>query len=127
MPKARTWKCRFKSCGAVNPSTKRKCAKCGRLKLKKKVPAHRKVLFELTYEDFIKINGGEFCWIHRAMGLPDPPRSTRLHRDHDHRTGAPRGLLCYTCNRLLGPRHTADFIEAAAKYLRRAENCDIVL
>lgn len=22
--------------------------------------------------------------------------------DHDHGTGAPRGLLCFTCNRVLG-------------------------
>ena len=43
----------------------------------------------------------------------------RLVRDHSHRTGADRGLLCDGCNRLLGPRYTADWLRRAAAYLDR--------
>lgn len=116
---SKPWKCRKKSCQAVNPPGKRKCWKCGKLKPPKRIPAHRKVLKELTYEDFIELNGGEFCWIHRAQGLPDPYRTKRLQRDHDHNTGQARGLLCYQCNRWLAPWITPEFLEAAAAYLRR--------
>jgi len=115
----KTWKCRRKSCATINPSTRRKCIGCGKLKPPKRIPAHKKVLVDLSYEDFIKINGGEFCWIHKAMGLPDPPRTRRLHRDHDHKTGKPRGLLCHTCNRHLKNWVTQEWLLAAAKYLDR--------
>ena len=48
------------------------------------------------------------------------PRKRRLHVDHDHRTGAVRGLLCFTCNHyLLGRYATPGKLRAAADYLER--------
>src|ERR1700746_492698 len=39
--------------------------------------------------------------------------------DHDHDTGAVRGLLCNDCNLVVGRAHTADILRAAIEYLER--------
>ena len=45
--------------------------------------------------------------------------SRRLSVDHDHSTGALRGLLCNACNRALGyMRDRPDFLQNAAAYVR---------
>ena len=50
----------------------------------------------------------------------NPPKKRALHRDHNHRTGKQRGLLCFTCNRfILGKYATAAKLRAAADYLDR--------
>jgi hypothetical protein len=46
-----------------------------------------------------------------------PTVRRRLDRDHDHRTGVPRGLLCARCNRALPAWVTAAWLRAAATYL----------
>ena len=48
-----------------------------------------------------------------------PPRDDiSLHVDHDHRTGALRGLTCFRCNNALGDfGDDAALIEKAAAYL----------
>ena len=47
------------------------------------------------------------------------PRKMRLAVDHDHKTGAVRGLLCKRCNHdLLGSAHdSVEILEAAIDYL----------
>jgi len=53
-------------------------------------------------------------------GRPPKPGGRALHRDHDHRTGRKRGLLCFTCNRfILGKYATAEKLRSAADYLER--------
>jgi hypothetical protein len=59
------------------------------------VAAHKKAYLALSYEQYIERNGGEFCGICKQ---PPKPGGRRLHRDHDHRTGSPRGLLCFRDN-----------------------------
>jgi hypothetical protein len=53
-----------------------------------------------------------------------PPVNARLHRDHDHRTGQPRGLLCHRCNRFLPNWMTTDWLRKALTYLERAASLE---
>jgi hypothetical protein len=50
-----------------------------------------------------------------------PPKGRRLHIDHDHETGAVRGLLCSRCNQGVGFfRDIPELLVRAAGYLRKA-------
>lgn len=81
-------------------------------------PRHLRAL-EQPYQAYIDANGGEeTCGI---CGRPPKPGGRKLHRDHDHRTGALRGLLCWPCNRALPYYATIDWMILALGYLRRAE------
>jgi hypothetical protein len=74
------------------------------------------VALELSYEVYVRLNGGELCGI-----CGRPPLSRKLDRDHDHTTHKPRGLLCHRCNRAIPNWMTAEWLDSAAAYLRRAE------
>jgi hypothetical protein len=48
--------------------------------------------------------------------------TTRLNRDHDHKTGKQRGFICAGCNLALGhAKDSANLLEAMAVYLRHHE------
>jgi hypothetical protein len=49
-------------------------------------------------------------------GCPRTPKTRRFHVDHDHMTGAVRGLLCHLHNRFL-PKSSEDALRMA-DYLR---------
>jgi hypothetical protein len=71
---------------------------------------------DISYEEYVEINGGEFCGI---CGRP-PSAKRRLDRDHSHEDGRPRGLLCARCNRHLAHWLTvedAKWLRDALKYL----------
>jgi hypothetical protein len=102
-------------CGAGNPNRNRKCKTCGKTRAARKRPAHLAAL-DQPYTVFLALNGGiERCWI-----CGTEPGQRKLHRDHDHRTGEPRGLLCFRCNSALRPYMTWEWLDAAAEYLRSA-------
>lgn len=120
---ARVWTCQRTTAGVpckhVNPKRKHLCEKCGKRRPATKRPAHMAAL-DLPYEHYVEINGGDFCGI---CGLPPSP-VRRLDRDHDHKTGRPRGLLCHAHNRMLRYGMTPEVLRAAADYLERAERND---
>jgi hypothetical protein len=76
--------------------------------------------YGITLDDeraMLAVQGG-CCAICRKADLPD---GQRWHVDHDHETGAVRGLLCRACNLLLG--HAGDdptVLAAAITYLEQA-------
>lgn len=117
MARARLWTCQRKikgaKCGTVNPRIKRKCITCGASRPVRRKPAHARAL-ETTYDEWLK-RFGAHCGI-----CGSAPTTRRLDRDHDHRTGQPRGLLCHRCNRALPSWMTATWLRAAADYLERA-------
>lgn len=69
------------------------------------------------YERLLAAQGG-VCAI---CGVDSCPRYGRLSVDHDHATGAVRGLLCHACNIMLGSaRDRISTLQRAAQYLKRA-------
>jgi hypothetical protein len=51
----------------------------------------------------------------------NPPKSRGLAEDHDHKTGAHRGWLCFRCNRALPAYVTLEWLLRAALYLMPRE------
>lgn len=105
-------------CGFDNPRRRLYCIACGKLRPSSvgQKPAHRTAL-TASYDEFAALNGSETCGICGAVG-----KTRRLHRDHDHRQGVPRGLLCFRCNAALRPYMTGEWCRRAAHYLDRAAN-----
>lgn len=119
MGRAKGWTCQRQTNGKVckhhNLPRTRKCVRCGKARPPKCQPAHRSAL-NLTYDEYIIINGGEHCGICGRK----PSKNRKLDRDHDHHTHLPRGLLCSRCNRALPSWVTIDWLERAILYLRKA-------
>ena len=116
----RTWRCRRVKagvkCGQLNLARKQRCTACGGPRPKRKQPAHRAVLADMPYEEWEAVYGPS-CGI---CGRSATARR-RLDRDHDHKTGRARGLLCARCNRALPSWVTGEWLRAAVLYLERAE------
>jgi len=47
-----------------------------------------------------------------------PPKNKRLHVDHDHETGAIRGLLCVFCNTTVGRVEDQEHYQRILAYLQ---------
>lgn len=114
----RTWTCQRvtggEKCGMVNPARFQICQDCKKKRAPRKRPAHMAAL-DLSYEEYIALNGGEHC----AICGRGPSATRRLDRDHCHRSGRARGLLCFSCNRALNDRVTPAWLRSAADYLER--------
>ncbi len=69
---------------------------------------------------------GGVCAI--CLQPPSDPRGYKMHVDHDHATGAVRGILCYSCNSGLGQfKDNVIRMEAAIEYLKRTATPAYVL
>ena len=123
----RVWRCRRQQdgivCGELNLLRFTKCRACGKRRPATKKPAHRAILDEMSYEQFVETFIGDGPVVCMICGRPPAP-GKKLHRDHAHSgpiAGHPRGLLDWSCNRLLPPRIDAAWLRAAADYLDAAE------
>jgi hypothetical protein len=99
-----------------------RCLKCWRIeKRRRSKAAHSKSveakygISGADYDALYEAQGGRCALCRRATGA-----RKRLAVDHDHKTGAVRGLLCGHCNREIIGRSGDDpeFFERAAEYLR---------
>lgn len=72
--------------------------------------------YSLSVEDYDKMMDfqGGVCFL-----CKNHPKTKKLGVDHDHKTGAIRGLLCSWCNVALGKfRDSAEIINRAAEYFK---------
>jgi hypothetical protein len=79
---------------------------------------HLRRKYGITVDDYermlVEQSGG--C----AVCAAPPPERGSLHVDHDHETGAVRGLLCVSCNNAIGAfREQYALFQRAADYLDR--------
>lgn len=119
----RYWSCR--KCGYRNARTSsRKCGGCSELtKPKARVAKHAVTLRDTSYERYaelsVLIHGGD---LEACAVCGKPKGEARRHdRDHDHRSGNPRGLACVHCNRELLRHATLEQARAVVAYLERVE------
>lgn len=87
---------------------------------------YMKQKYGLTFEEYWELYAaqGECCAICRVHGDDAGQHTVQqlpLHVDHDHITGAVRGLLCRCCNMGLGSfKDDVASLQAAIAYLSRA-------
>lgn len=103
-----------------------RCVECNRASMHERYHKHKherpwlerhlRLTYGITvdqYNEMLDAQGGA-CAI---CGSTDHG-SKNWHVDHDHETGAVRGILCHGCNHALGGAHdNPDTLIAAAKYL----------
>lgn len=79
---------------------------------------------QADYERILAAQGGgcAICRKKRARPTKKNPNPPHLPVDHDHKTGAIRGILCKRCNErlLTAALDKPDVLRAAAEYLERA-------
>ena len=125
------WSC--PKCGYRNEGRAIKCRQtfssfqCDGRRPKRRVPKHARTLRDDSYETYRQLNWVLHNKAHDGWFDPDccgvcgkPPKARRHDRDHDHRTGKPRGLACWHCNRELLRHATLDELRLAVAYLERA-------
>jgi hypothetical protein len=77
---------------------------------------HLRRAFGITQERYEELLGAQDGGC--AVCSKEPKTGKSLHVDHDHDTGAIRGLLCFSCNAALGHlREDEERIRALAAYL----------
>ncbi len=119
------WTC---PCGTRNERRKQRCTnvECRRKRPAKRGPRHARILSGDTYPLFVQAARDIHGVNDEACCVCGKPRSQerRHDRDHDHRTGEPRGLACggdKGCNVLMPSWLTAQRAVAIAAYLSRVE------
>jgi len=85
----------------------------------KRRAAHRKHMYGLSHDDFVVLLQSQNGRCAICTGVLENP-----FVDHDHTTGAVRGLLCPPCNKAIGFfRDRVDLLTQAIAYLNRSRMC----
>ena len=75
------------------------------------------------YENLVKVQNGVCAICSQPETVMRRGKVQRLSVDHCHKTNKIRGLLCVTCNNILGNAHdSVDKLKNAIKYLEREED-----
>lgn len=124
----RTWLC---PCGTRNERIKRKCVNpdCSRSRPKPRVPRHAQTLRDDDYSLYVQVAETLHGVTDESCCVCGKPRSQerRHDRDHDHKTGKPRGLACggnRGCNVLMVPWVTPATARGIAQAKREAGEPD---
>ena len=86
---------------------------------RKENPIHKKARESMDYDALFKKQDGK-CAICLKPWNPltkAGAKARRMHRDHNHTTLQPRGLLCQNCNRHLKDKFDTEWYRAAWEYL----------
>lgn len=129
MAKARPyWLCR--GCGYRNERRKQKCAGegCNRSRPKRRVPKHETTLRDDSYAVYLEFSARVHGVVDEECAICAKPRHQDMHhhRDHGHLKGdpaygKPRGIVCFSCNRLMPRELDAARAQLIADYLARVE------
>ena len=115
------WQC---SCGTRNERIKQRCvnASCRKPRPKRRVPKHARTLRDDSYAVYEQISAAAHGVTDESCCVCGRPRheSMRHHRDHDHVTGLPRGIVCFQCNGLMPRLLTLERARLIVAYLERA-------
>lgn len=78
-------------------------------------PIHRAIVnrYRQRYDELLAIQNG----VCALCGNPPKEGGRKLGIDHDHKTLALRGLLCFRCNRALPEHVTPAWLGRAKQYL----------
>lgn len=96
---------------------------CRRARPKRRVAKHARTLRDDNYAVYVQvardIHGvtDESCCVCTRLRH----ESMRHHRDHDHVTGLPRGVVCFQCNGLMPRLLTLQRARDIVSYLERVE------
>ena len=90
---------------------------------KKRVPSHARTLRDDNYDHYADMSWRAHPYDYGFCGVCGKPKpeNRRHDRDHDHRTGKPRGLACVRCNRELLRHSTLEEARRVVAYLERVE------
>ena len=86
---------------------------------RKENPIHKKARESMDYDALFAAQDGK-CAICKKPWNPltkAGAKARRMHRDHNHTTLQPRGLLCQNCNRHLKDKFDTEWYRAAWEYL----------
>lgn len=118
---AKYWSCVNAACRHRNEARRRKCELCGWSKRKSRAQARVKPTDD--YSVYLKVAQDahgvtdESCCV---CGRPKP-LGKRHDREHDHKTGLPRGIVCYRCNKELLRHGDLESARLVVAYLERVE------